>query len=285
MEIVENLGYQNALKKTKFKNILLKHHLDEILFEAQLNKIEVVVLKGMALIQDLYSNWGERPITDIDLFLSSNRLRDFGLILSRLGYRLNTEGSTKLDYFKQVWVKVEDDLEVVVELHTKLFWQEPESFHWEMEADEVGMVKLEKHYFLIHLIGHYAYQHTFLKAFWLNDIAKFIDKQGSQLNFQRLEELAIELGLLNAWSSTLYCVHKYFHLKNNYSRLFVSTYLKKNYRWWFRFISLSFILNPKKGLIRFLFLKYLVKGSLRSNISYTLSWLPHKFLKSSSSVN
>ena len=47
---------------------------------------KVVVLKGMALIDDLYGDWGLRPMTDIDLWVEPEQAERLGRALVELGY-------------------------------------------------------------------------------------------------------------------------------------------------------------------------------------------------------
>lgn len=96
---IELLYYQTA-----GFNLRLIHDLREILCRLNQNKIQVVLLQGIVLLQQVYEDIGLRPMTDIDLWVLERNYPRLADILKISGYRkdplyANTyrKGATTLD--------------------------------------------------------------------------------------------------------------------------------------------------------------------------------------------
>ena len=72
--------------QTAFLNMVRIREIKEVLQKLAPTSIQVVLLKGFALIHSLYTDAGLRPMTDIDVWLRSEDLQKFITILLRLGY-------------------------------------------------------------------------------------------------------------------------------------------------------------------------------------------------------
>ena len=85
-------------------NLKLLHDLKEILQRLNRNETRVVLLQGMALLQQIYQDVGLRPLTDIDLWVLPEDRHKLAEALTGLGYQIdptypNTfrKGSTIVD--------------------------------------------------------------------------------------------------------------------------------------------------------------------------------------------
>jgi hypothetical protein len=85
-------------------NLKLLHDLKEILQRLNRNKPRVVLMQGMALLQQIYQDVGLRPLTDIDLWVLPEDRHKLAVALTGLGYQIdptypNTfrKGSTIVD--------------------------------------------------------------------------------------------------------------------------------------------------------------------------------------------
>ncbi|MCB1052671.1 MAG: nucleotidyltransferase family protein, partial [Acidobacteria bacterium] len=92
---------------------------------------------------------------------------------------------------KNLWHGEVGGLDVTVEIHRRLFAEEPPRWHWQTTRSSLSGVRFltleQELFFLIH---HVAHQHTFLKLFWLRDIALFLKRYGSQLEWGEVWSLA-----------------------------------------------------------------------------------------------
>jgi hypothetical protein len=97
-------GLHSLYQRTVRYNLKLMRDLKEILQRLNQEKIHVVLMQGIALMQQIYHDIGLRPMTDIDLWVLQKDYSGLIRILSSLGYSRdpvypNTfrRGSTTLD--------------------------------------------------------------------------------------------------------------------------------------------------------------------------------------------
>jgi hypothetical protein len=120
---LEDLYYQTVLL-----NLKLIHDLKEVLHLLNQKKIQVVLLQGVALMEQIYEDIGLRPMTDIDLWVLQKDYPGLISILSSQGYRRdpiypNTfkKGATTFD------------------LHTHILWAD------RIEARKLLLTKSQEH--------------------------------------------------------------------------------------------------------------------------------------------
>ena len=80
-EILQAFYYQ-----TLRTNLRLIHALKQVLFQANEEGIQVLVLQGMDLLNEPYEDIGLRPMTDIDIWVSKRDFEKIVRILGALGY-------------------------------------------------------------------------------------------------------------------------------------------------------------------------------------------------------
>ena len=77
---------QAFYRRTAALNLQRQRDLGEILDACAPRRTKIVVLKGMSLLDDLYGDPGERPMSDVDLWIERGDLDQLGASLRRLGY-------------------------------------------------------------------------------------------------------------------------------------------------------------------------------------------------------
>ena len=70
-------------------NLKLLHDLKEILQRLDCNQTQVVLLQGMALLQQIYQDVGLRPLTDIDLWVLPEDRHNLAQALTGLDYEID----------------------------------------------------------------------------------------------------------------------------------------------------------------------------------------------------
>jgi len=95
---------QSLYYQTIAHNLQLIHDLKEILHGLNKEGIDVVLLQGMILLQQVYDDVGLRPMTDIDLWVQKKDFSDFICVLDKCGYQRDPlypytfrKGTTTLD--------------------------------------------------------------------------------------------------------------------------------------------------------------------------------------------
>ena len=273
---LEGLSYSINKKeefKDEWKQQLLKNHM----VQAELRKIEplfvnqqikVTLLKGFALLGDTYNDWGARFASDVDVLVAEEDLFEVKTLLRENGYYEAFEKKWLGNNFKYIMIKKTPLVEVTLEIHTKLFWHvknrdRPTSLSPTFASYSV----LSKEEQLLHLCGHLAFQHTFIKLFWLFDIQYFLKKHGENINWDYFWIIAREDKLLNSCLICLWLANKDSSLpfaKLSPSKL-VHYFLKK-------LISKSFLIAPRKHPVRYFLIKFFLKDNLLDNFRYLTSW-------------
>lgn len=220
-----------------------------------------IPLKGMSLIPRLYKNPILRRVTDIDLYYS----QDLTLVKKYFmdqGFAIH-EDKWEGNEFKLNASKLIDDVEVPFEIHQKLLWEN--NCHWEITTPEDE---------LLYLSGHLAYQHTFLRANWLFDIALLISESASWDNSRLDKQLAL-LNLNNAFSSCLWACEHFLDLQLPASLQKYILRDAKN-RLIQKLINDDFLLTVSDHRCRYYLLKHLLKDSLTQSLNYDFLWLKQK---------
>jgi hypothetical protein len=227
--------------------------------------IHPALLKGAALIGDIYDDIGARSMADIDLLTDSEGMKWIAEELRARGYDDVSATKWEANSFKRVLSRKSQGIELVFELHERLFFNEGDVDWRFVESSELGSPgfrKLAAEDMLVHLMGHLGYQHTFLHLTWLVDIDLFIRKH--EIDWARVMVLATRLKQRRSALATLWACHDYLGTPVP-SRL-----LKMG---WSKLLSGEFLWFPKKRPLRYYLIKHLMKDSAREALVYDLLWL------------
>jgi len=223
--------------------------------------LEVGVLKGPALWGDIYQP-GERESCDIDLFVARENAETLLKRLAGLGYRAvpgEAEGSPLHD-FKTVCLS-ENHGDLSIEIHTKLWWREPAGFAWRWRAEKPEpLLRLVPEDQLLHLCGHWIAQHTMISMHWMLDIALFLEAHRTEVDPAALRERAKVLRLGRAVELALRICEDFSSGRDSRLRRMVT-------------IDLDFLLEPRKKLARYFFIKHAVQESWLDALLYDMNWV------------
>ncbi len=249
------------------KNHLYLKELQEINQLARAANLTLTVLKGAAMLPTFYPDLGSRQMSDLDLLVSSTEIVAFQEMLIKKGYQEVKSAAWKANNFKFTLTKKVESFDLVVELHSKLFFLENQNVIWQSKGQELKLLTPTDQ--LIHLIGHYSYQHTFLKLFWLIDIDRWIRHYDTEIDWLRLVDISEKLRMKKATNATLWMTHKFLgtpvpeNMQNPRS-LIQTLFLAENFLW-----------NPKFNLSYYL-IKYDLKDSFKDSFEYSGLWMIHK---------
>lgn len=150
-------------------------------------KIEFIVLKGMALLISLYRDIGTRPMSDIDILIRAEDVTAVSAIFESLGFQQRTIAGksdfiTKLHESHQLDPWIADG--VRIELHTHIYnSNDPVRGNIEQYFNSARSVAFEDRQYkvfepsdmvthlLSHLGRHFFYGH--IRIHWFNEIAWF----------------------------------------------------------------------------------------------------------------
>lgn len=202
------LGREAYLEAGLLNTLRLKE-LSTLLSEFALNGIDVILLKGAALVERIYGNIALRPMVDVDLLVRREHVRPALASLQAAGYQSSgaeIRPDTALDFENELLLWKQDRVEWVTELHWSLFdspyYQHrlPEATLWasavEFQMDDQPARVLSPELELLHLCGHLTLHHRGQGLLWWNDIAEVIHADSPRLNWDKLLQQAAELDLV-----------------------------------------------------------------------------------------
>lgn len=223
------------------------------------------LLKGCHLVKSYYDDIGMRFMGDIDLLVKPNELSLWTEKLISLGFKVEEESRWEANDFKKVLSRQKGGMELVVELHSRLFYQEERDWIWEtVPLYTENLHGLRKEDLFIHLCGHLGYQHTFHSLNWLFDIALLTQRE--ELDFDLIFKKAKKAKVLKACRISLIVLASYFGV-----HLFKGSL-------WERFqvkllITPQFLRDPYHSKIRYFLVKTIIKDSLADAFRYYGGWL------------
>jgi hypothetical protein len=115
-EVMEQL--KEAYYATLARNVLLYSQLDKVLKSCKEERIEVLLLKGVALAKTVYTDIGMRPMGDIDIMVRREDLFKAEERLSALGYLFH--GGNSPEWWRENYCHIgylQPDTSVMIELH------------------------------------------------------------------------------------------------------------------------------------------------------------------------
>lgn len=261
-----------AYKQNWVKNSL---HLDFSKSLAVPDHLQGTLLKGIHLITETYDDIGHRFMGDIDILVQSDQIEAWCTFLKEKGFEEENEVTWQANDFKRVLSlqESEDSALITVELHTRLFYEEPLDFIWQTKPSPFQNLSfLSNEDLFIHLCGHLAYQHTFLNLHWLYDIALFLKSQET-LDWIQIKNRAKKLHVYRSVEIICFIMNKYFELPTELEVKGIKEALFKT------IISKRFLCDPTRSRLHYLMAKIICKDGLFSVFKYQFHWVKAYFLK------
>jgi hypothetical protein len=209
-------------------NILLLKELEKILIALKNENIPVMVLKGAALLENVYSNVALRPMNDIDILVKKESLPKINIVLKKCGYFNLGKDTIKTEvavspYLNSAVYKKPSFEGCFLHVHWHLV---NTTIPVEMYYDKIDMVKIWKeaeptriggtealtlapHHFLIHLCEH-ALNHFFDKLILLYDVHIFIERNLDRFDWKKFVDETLNFNLARPAYYTLYFTTKFF---------------------------------------------------------------------------
>ncbi len=191
------------------RNVLLQHELGKIVGSLHEEGVEVIVLKGAALAWTVYASPALRPMTDLDLLVRPEQMKQFGLVVEALGFHRSESLPAHMVPFQErlgggtVWIRercgkiigldVQHDL-VGVDWCRRAFPVEEDAL-WEaarpLDLGETTARQLSAVDTLIHLCLHPALHHGYAyPLIGYVDLNRLVYHAGSDPLWTRLIERA-----------------------------------------------------------------------------------------------
>lgn len=269
------LQFKKKWQQQWYRNILYQRELETIANQCLKKRITPVILKGMALIDDLYPDIGSRHMSDIDIFIPEQDIKVFFEILNSLGHSMIKTDKWEADQFKYLFSKKIDQVEIILEVHTRYFYHLSMDISWETtKKEEKNLGYLACEYQLIYLVGHLAFQHSFLKLFWLVDVEHFILKNRDNIDWNKLYYLANKLKFKNSLKMALWALKKFFNL--DLPQEVIQHYKLNRPYIWKLFLTKNFLWSARQFGLRYYMIKHLTYDSIWQSLIYDYLWCKRK---------
>jgi hypothetical protein len=187
---------QSLYYNTVVFNVKLLHDLGEILKLLDQEDIKVVLLQGIALLQQIYDDIGLRPTTDIDLWVEEKDFSALVRILVSQGYQRDTlypttfrKGSTILDFRTHIlWADRIKARELLLSKNQETIFKATKT----IDVDGHKAHCLNEYDQVLYLMLH-GLKHNVERLLWLADI-KLLVEDWKHDDWQALIDRARELG-------------------------------------------------------------------------------------------
>lgn len=192
---------------------------------------DFVILKGGQILPDVYDDTGIRLMSDLDIFVPEDRAIEVYNKLRKFGFR-NHEEITPGSYKSKKLLNLSlrhgyanhlpslDYGDIMIEIHCRLYGDD---FHKTNEAaynsslpkskEESRIRYLSPEYNLVFLCKHFYNHGSNRKFYQLIDIREFISKYDSQIDWDKVDEIAETTKLRNAVAYTLNVLNQHFGAK------------------------------------------------------------------------
>lgn len=260
-------------KKQWIHNQVILEELEHINLLAKKFNITATILKGAHLLLDLYTDLGSRFLSDIDILIPVNTIEQWELLLEKLGYKVLFQKTFHGNNFKQEWCKTIGEIEINIEVHTKLFFHLKKE-NWLLSSTHFSnLTKLSTEDLFLHLCGHLAFQHTFLKLYWVFDIYFYYKQYFKDFNWDLLKAKSKSLGLFRSVQMCLWILNEHFGEKIDIKIIRIFE-IDRN-MWWKKILTVDFLIEPLANKNIYFILKHATKDHLTTALRYDISWLYH----------
>jgi hypothetical protein len=268
----QNSIYRQAWKEQWIHNEIKISELKHLTSIFQCHNITPVLLKGVDLIHRIYTDYGSRFLSDIDLLIPYHDFNTTKTILLKQGYVRLLEKKWFGNRNKAIFHKVINGCEVIIELHSHLFYH-LDNIDIDLETSPIkGYKQLEINTLFVQLAGHYAFQHNFQKLYWLFDLYYLVYIYQDDLNFNKIKHISKLLKLEKSTHQVLWILKNFFNL-SSIGDIQIGALEK-------RILTMNFLLNERQEGFSYFLLKHLNKDSLWQSFKYDFYWIKSKLFES-----
>jgi hypothetical protein len=179
------------------------------------NNISIILLKGMAFNDALYSAAAPRGTSDIDILIKPADKAKFELVLKELAKPVEVDNGHPFDgLYEQTWIAI-DGVNQFIDVHTNLtnpiLFDISSEMLWNCSMPHPAYLSsnlriLNTEHTICHLVTHMINDTNFFH-YNLIDMQQLILKQ--QIDVSLLEKTALKWGVFNATKYLLKVVHDY----------------------------------------------------------------------------
>ena len=254
-------------KAQKQKNLIHFEMAKFVHDELAAKNIPHAFIKGIALLDDIYKDWGLRFMSDVDLYIPEPFFREAISILRGLGLRDNNLTKWRGDSHKKELYYDSALGELTLEVHAKVFWHRPDlEVDFIDDSKELPCFGLENHF--VFLCGHFVFQHSAQKLYWLVDIYLFLKKHEKQMNWSRIQTLCEYYGFKKSLSFVNQALCEFFNFQSDIPYSYQGLPIPRD-----------FMFSDNQRHWFYLYVKNFMKDSNWDTVLYNTLWLQSRLRK------
>ncbi len=244
-------------RNTLIVNILLYEEFLNLLREFKKNGIDILPVKGILFVKELYDNMSLRPMVDIDFFVREDEYNSAIALLKSLGYKESDFLPVRRwerENFRIALTK-KTQIPITVELHRR--FSQPGRFELSItdalenvvtkEVDGEIIRTFNDDFSFLFLIHHLGMHYFNVKLIWVVDIVKFLYK--AEVNWNRINEYVNRYKLRSVFYMTVKLLSQYMERKKLPDYYYVPNLIKRGYlNLFFTENSLNFFRFPTMNL-------------------------------------
>lgn len=202
---LKSLGFSDPLmgrlrgvyRRAWYENHVLFHRVAPLTQALHSRGIDVLVLKGAALVTDYYGNHALRPMSDLDLWVPQRALPDTLAVLREAGWRFGVDPTADhIRFHRAVQCFGPDGGEL--DLHWHVFWERSRhsfnAFLWErtepINFQGVPLRQLDASMLLLHTVTHGVRWNVETPVRWIADAVMILRRRGHDLDWNCIIDVA-----------------------------------------------------------------------------------------------
>jgi len=238
-------------------NLILINEFKKILKECKSSNINIIPVKGIVFLHELYENFSLRPMADMDFFVESNSYKKAIELFRSFGFLENCflpARKWERENFRIALTR-ETPIPITVELHQG--FSHPGRFNLSIDdamqnlrniiIGDQEITTFNNEFTLLFLIHHLGMHYFNIKLIWVVDIVKFLYKY--DFNWDKINRYVEKYKLRTVYYMTLNLLKPYVSNKKLPDLLFSPGGVKKMYlNLFFSHNSLNYFRYPQMNV-------------------------------------
>jgi hypothetical protein len=205
--------YEKKLRKVYirygFHNARLLQQLQYVVRDFTEHGIPIIILKGAALAETVYSNIALRPMVDLDILIHRTNIERALQVLDQMGYKLvdpEVHPGILAQYENELLLHKLGAVDIALELHWSLLdsphYQQKLAMKWFWQTAETAQINdtrglvLGPEATLLHLSSHLMLHHYGRGLLWQHDVAEVLVRNRSRIDWEMVMNKAQNFDLV-----------------------------------------------------------------------------------------
>ncbi|MFH1379562.1 MAG: nucleotidyltransferase family protein [bacterium] len=240
-------GYSAA---SLYRNILAQKQFHDITDKFMRSKLPFIPIKGIVLLDLLYTNIGERYLSDIDILVKAGDLQKIHSLMHELGYIPSKDSPSE-------WIPAGDGLPI--DMHADIWYASSSELQRLWQMSPIRMIAglpcqvMPKEEMIIHAVAHAFIHHGNREGDWEKDVVSMLSRWQESLDLKKLIFSAGAYNLITPFRAAFHQMQPKLPPAVGDAIAVLLKGKEKIFESWFLHKSLSLKHNLKGHILRFVF--------------------------------